>query len=263
VAYAPEFKSADTVSSSLPGRLTVGSRMVTKVDPCVFVKQQVHFCISTILKTVFLLLVGPACAFSIQESHSIGAATGTPVIYVVSHGWHTSIVLNREELPETIPWPEVGDFAGNQYIEVGWGDWDYYQAPDATWAMALKAAFWSTRSVLHIAGFNGPVKKFFPASDVIEVAVTEEGLKELSGFIARTHIRAKPESVKIRPGLYGNSRFYPAEGKFNIFHNCNTWVAEALRAGGLPIRLHTITAGSVMAQVRALIENADTQPGYQ
>jgi hypothetical protein len=51
--------------------------------------------------------------------------------------------------------------------------------------------------------------------------------------------------------LYGNSRFYPARGRFHIFRNCNTWVAEGLGVAGVPISRFTITAGSVMAQVRA------------
>ena len=238
-------------------------RIATKVDRCAFVKQRIHSCVSRILKTLFLLLFVPANAFPNQDLDTIRAGTPTKVIYVVSHGWHTGIVLKTEEIPETIVWPEIRDFAGSQYIEVGWGDWDYYQASDTSGPMALKAAFWSTGSVLHIAGFNEPVRKFFPASDVIEVAITEEGLKQLSGFIARTHLRAETESVKIRPGLYGNSRFYPAEGRFHIFSNCNTWVAEALRAGGLPMRRSTLTAGSVMAQVRALIEDAADHSGRQ
>ncbi|MGH8525150.1 MAG: DUF2459 domain-containing protein, partial [Gammaproteobacteria bacterium] len=36
-------------------------------------------------------------------------------------------------------------------------------------------------------------------------------------------------------GLYGNSRFYPARGKFHLFNTCNTWAARALGAAGYSI----------------------------
>ena len=236
-------------------------RTPTKVERRAFVKQRVYFDVLRIVKTLFLLLVVSACAFPTQEPHIRRAEIPAKVIYVVSHGWHTGIVLKTAEIPEMIVWPELADFAGNQYIEIGWGDRDYYQGPETTWVTALKAAFWSTRSVLHMAGFDEPVKTFFSSSDVIEVALTEEALKKLSGFIARTHLRMETEEkAKIRPGLYGNSRFYPAEGKFHVFHNCNTWVAEALRAGGLPMSQFTITAGSVMAQVRDFVDEVEGHP---
>jgi uncharacterized protein (TIGR02117 family) len=239
----------------------VTSRTATKVERRAFVKQHVYFDILRILKTLLLLLFVPACAFPTQEPHIIRAETRAKVIYVVSHGWHTGIVLKTEEIPKTIVWPELADFAGNQYIEVGWGDWNYYQAPETTWVTALKAALWSTRSVLHMAGFDEPVKTFFPASDVIEVPLTEAALKELSGFIAGTNLRMETEEkAKIRPGLYGNGRFYPAEGRFHVFHNCNTWVADALRAGGLPMNQLTITASSVMAQVRDFVDEVEGHP---
>lgn len=171
-------------------------------------------------------------------------------VYVVSHGWHTGIVLKREDIPEAV-WPEVRDFAGTDYLEVGWGDWVYYQSPEPTWGMALKAVFWSTRSVLHVAGFNGPVEKYFFASEIVEIALSERAFRELCQFVSRTHLRVGPgESMETGPGLYAKSRFYAAQGKFHIFRNCNTWVAEALRAAGLPVKpSYAMTAGAVMAQI--------------
>ena len=235
-----------------------GSRHAGGMNP-VPMRAQIFIRASCLFLFVFL----PACAVSTQGQHPVGAGSPDKVIYVVNHGWHTAIVLKREEIPETIVWPELRDFAASQYIEIGWGDWDYYQAPEATWAMTLKAAFWPTRSVLHVAGFSEPVGKFFPASEVIEVALTDEGFKELCRFIARTHMRVEgDQGIKIGPGLYGNSGFYPAEGKFHVFRNCNSWVAQALRVAGLPVSRFTITAGSVMAQVRAFARDfRDTREG--
>ena len=235
-----------------------GSRHAGGMNP-VPMRAQIFIRASCLFLFVFL----PACAVSTQGQHPVGAGIPGKVIYVVSHGWHTAIVLKREEIPDTIVWPELRDFAASQYIEIGWGDWEFYQAPEATWAMTLKAAFWPTRSVLHVAGFSEPVRKFFPANEVIEVVLTDEGFKELCRFIARTHMRVeRDQGIKIGPGLYGNSGFYPAEGKFHVFRNCNSWVAQALRVAGLPVSRFTMTAGSVMAQVRAFARDfRDTREG--
>jgi uncharacterized protein (TIGR02117 family) len=181
------------------------------------------------------------------------------VIYVVSHGWHTGVVLKTGDIPAAVDWPEISDFAQNDYIEVGWGDRDYYPAPETTLTMTLKAGFWSRQSVLHVAGFNEPVRKFFAASEVVEVALTDEAFQELCAFIARSYLRSPGNrGVRIGPGLYGNSGFYPAQGKFHAFRNCNTWVAEALSAAGLPMNRSTISAGSVIAQARALASESDS-----
>ena len=47
------------------------------------------------------------------------------------------------------------------------------------------------------------------------------------------------------PGLYGPSRFYRANGTFNIFHVCNHWLADLLDAAGVPTApvLATLPAG--------------------
>lgn len=211
---------------------------------------------------LYLFIVALACATSTQEPRLAQPGTPARVIYVVSHGWHTGVVLKTGDIPATVVWPEIGDFAQNDYIEVGWGDGDYYPAPETSWTMTLKAGFWSGWSVLHVAGFNEPVRKFFAASEVVEVALTDEAFQELCAFIARTHLRSPGNAgAKIRPGLYGNSGFYPAQGKFHAFRNCNTWVAEALAVAGLPMNRFTLSAGSVMAQVRAFSSRSSSDLG--
>jgi uncharacterized protein (TIGR02117 family) len=212
--------------------------------------QRTHFLVYIVcLWTLVFLQV---CASSAQDLQLSQPGTPGKIIYIVSHGWHTGVALRKADIPTTVAWPEITDFAQNDFIEVGWGDGDYYPAPETTWMRTLGAAFWSSRSVLHVAGFNEPVRKFFAASEVIEFALSDEAFTELCAFIAGTHERVPGDGGgKIRPGLYGNSRFYPAQGKFHVFYNCNTWVAEALRAAGLPMSRFTMTADSVMAQVRA------------
>lgn len=48
-------------------------------------------------------------------------------VWVVRHRWHTGLVVRREDVPADI-WPERDDFPGAEYLEVGWGERDFYQA---------------------------------------------------------------------------------------------------------------------------------------
>jgi uncharacterized protein (TIGR02117 family) len=201
---------------------------------------------------VFLLAFG--CAKPITQP-PLGSGNKKSVL-IVNYGWHSAIVLKKADISELLL-PESKDFTESEYLEFGWGDSDFYQAPDPGLGLALKAAFWSSGSVVHVAGLTGTLEKHFPSKDLVEIVLSQEGFQRLTEFISNTFTRPSAET---RPGLYPTSRFYSAKGKFHIFRNCNTWVAEALRAGGLPVSGSIVTAGSLMHRVRHLREGEKDHP---
>ncbi len=171
-------------------------------------------------------------------------------VYIVNHNdWHTGIVVRRQDIPDGI-WQENNDFADFEYLEVGWGDMDYYQALEPTKWIAMKAAFWPTQSVLHIVGFSAPVERYFPETEIIEIGLSHRGFEQLCIFIQDRYARdASGQTIKLGPGLLENSRFYLARGKFYLLRSCNVWTAEAIRSAGCPITpLYSITANNVMYQ---------------
>jgi uncharacterized protein (TIGR02117 family) len=173
------------------------------------------------------------------------------VIYVVGHGWHTSLVVKRADIPAGL-WPEQHDFPQATYIDLGWGDKDFYQAREPTLGLAMRAAFKSTGSVLHVVGFNSAPAEYFPGSDVFAVRISPAGLEALSTFIQATYKRdAQGRPMLLGKGWYGDSRFYLAEGQYHLFNTCNNWVARALQVAGAPINpALAMTAGGVLSQVR-------------
>ena len=190
-----------------------------------------------------------ACAGPIRELYPPQPGSEVNRIYVVRQGWHAGIALRREDIPPAI-WPQIRDFPDVEYLEVSWGDADYYPAPDPTLGMLLKAALVPTRSVLHVHGFEGPVEEYFPVSDIVEIALSEAGFEQLCRFIAQTYAITDKGADGVKEGLYLNSRFYPARPTFHIFRTCNTWVAQALRTAGCPITpFYALTAGNVIWQV--------------
>jgi uncharacterized protein (TIGR02117 family) len=205
---------------------------------------------SAVYIVVLIGLLASACARPIDQPYQ-ASETKTRSVFVVNHGWHTGIAIRKADLSRTIL-PELRDFPDAEFLEIGWGDWDYYQAPDPGLGMALKAAFWSSRSVLHVVGFRVPVENQFRGSEIVEIALSDEGLDRLRRFVAGTFLRsAESLPAEASPGLYANSRFYPARGRFQVFRTCNTWVAEALHTAGVPITpFYAMTAGNLINQVK-------------
>lgn len=206
------------------------------------------------LAAVLLLLGG--CAPSVKPDTRPEwppSAGGEKSIYVLAHGWHTGIALKRADVPETL-WPEKADFPGVVYLEFGWGDETFYRARKVTFAMTLKAALTPTDAVLHVAGFEQPVLQYFPSSGVVELKVSDQGIRSLAQFIGDTVDRDDGErAVALGPGLYANTRFYKATGTYSVFNNCNHWIARALWMTGAPVRPRdATTAGAVFAQASSL-----------
>lgn len=161
-------------------------------------------------------------------------AKGEPVvpIYLVGHGWHAGVVIERAAIPPGLL-PARHDFPTARYLEIGWGDRDYYMTPDPSIGILIKAGLWPTDSVLHVVGFSEPVTRYFPRSEIIRIDLGRAGFEQLCRqFDARFARRGK---VRLGPGLYGDSRFYLARETYHLFNTCNVWTARALRAAGCPI----------------------------
>ncbi len=172
-------------------------------------------------------------------------------VWLVSHGWHVGLAMRRADVP-TATWPESAQFGDVRYLEVGWGDGDFYPLARGTSGLALKAAFFSTSSVLHVTGFDRPVTEIFAGAPLVEIALSTGGFDALSRFIHEAYARNDHgEVVKVAPALYGRGAFYKALGHYHVLANSNTWTAEALRAAGCPVTpIWALTAGNVLWQAR-------------
>jgi uncharacterized protein (TIGR02117 family) len=200
------------------------------------------------LPALFFLLA--ACAG--PQTAPTEPAHGGPLVavYLVAHEAHTGIALRHADIPAGL-WPESRDFARAEYLEVGWGARDYYYGRDQDFGGTLRAIFPSA-SVLHVAGFRGPPAEHFPSSEIIELALSPSGFEQLVRYIHDAHARAGAAAgVALGPGLYGDSRFYPAWESFHLFRTCNVWAARGLRAAGVPVR-DSITMEGLLSQAREI-----------
>jgi len=200
---------------------------------------------------LFLATSCGACATPVRDAPTPSECGLHKTIYLVSHGWHAGIVLRRADIPDSV-WPELGDLPDTDYLEVGWGDMDFYQTADPHMGLILKAALLPTASVLHIVGFNGPVPAYFLYSEIIRIELSSAGFEHLSRTIAASFTLDEAGNARsLGPGLYGNSRFYLSRETYHLFNTCNVWTARALRAAGLPITpTRAISVESLMSQAR-------------
>jgi len=176
---------------------------------------------------------------------------GETAVFVTSNGWHSSIVVARADLPTDLL-PETADFPEAQYFEFGWGDAAYYPAKETTFGMTLSAALVPTPAVVHVVGLDRHPADAFPQAEVITLAMDAQGLERILTFVDASFARNGAGRVAASgPGLYRNSRFYPATGSFHLFNTCNTWTAKALVAAGFDVDAGAATrAEGLMKQLR-------------
>jgi uncharacterized protein (TIGR02117 family) len=207
--------------------------------------------------------MGRLAALAVVLLAELGCARGAPIawpppesgplrdVWVVRHGWHTRIAVRRADVDPRI-WPESQAFGPVAYVEVGWGDRDFYPEDDPSIWDAIDAVIRPTPAALHVGGFDPPPPAFLPGSAMVRVPVPAEGFERLTRYLHESYEHtAAGDPIAIRPGYYPRSRFYLATGSYHAFNTSNTWTARALQVAGAPVTpAGTVTAGRVMAQAR-------------
>ncbi len=198
---------------------------------------------------LFFVLMLCSCAQPIKGLYPPKNPQDTHTIYIVSHGWHTGIVLNKGDIPKSLI-PEKTDFPNAEFLEIGWGDKGFYQASDITIPITLNALFLPSDSVMHVVGFSGDIEIEFPQSEIIQLALSNEGYHRMLKMIHNYFDRKGVDIAQIlRKGLYGDSKFYSANEPYHMFFTCNNWTGKMLRSSGFPItNFYTTTAANVIQQ---------------
>jgi uncharacterized protein (TIGR02117 family) len=209
-----------------------------------------------LLPLVLLALGACATAPAGPPPRSDGPAVS---FWLVTQDAHTGIAVRRADIPAGL-WPESRDFPQADYLEVGWGERNYYMGRDQGFWGTLRVALGSNPSVLHVGGIRGPLPRSFPASEIVELSLPASGYERLIRHIHDAYDRSgAPVVAPLGPGLYGDSRFYPGRESFSLLRTCNVWTAQGLREGGLPVS-DAITLEGLMSQVRTMGKSVGQPP---
>ncbi|MBL4826412.1 MAG: TIGR02117 family protein [Spongiibacteraceae bacterium] len=200
------------------------------------------------IAVIFVLLMLVACSSKpsvvvLSEQRSMAPST---VIYVVSHGWHTGLIVPADDLQERIPELKKR-FSDTHYLELGWGDKGFYQAKEITAGLVVQAIFWPTKTVVHTVAVPSNVRRYFSNSDLKQLRLNGKEYSSLLQFISNSFYKEQGSIVELKNGIYGDSQFYRGVGDYYLMNTCNKWTAKGLKSAGVDIvPTFKLTAGSVM-----------------
>ena len=196
----------------------------------------------TLLTIVILLLVYLGCAWALSHL-SVNAEPNTQAqvaIYIKGDVVHTDLVLpiktESKDWSQSIlyKYTRTGDTAF-KYISFGWGDKGFYlETP--TWAdlkasTAFKAAFWLSSSAVHTNFCKNPKE----GNHCVKLLISNEQYQRLVKFIENSFQITNtgiPIAITTAKPYGDHDIFYEAKGRYSLFHTCNTWTNNALKACG-------------------------------
>ncbi|VUS48317.1 TIGR02117 family protein [Klebsiella spallanzanii] len=172
-------------------------------------------------------------------------------IYIVSHGWHTGIILSADDINTVLPQLKARFPQEGQWYEIGWGDKGFYQSQEITTNLTLQAMFWSSGAVMHVVAFSDTPTHYFSGSEITALSLNASQNSSLLRYIGRSFARDEAgRLIPLKNGIYGDSQFYAANGRYGILNTCNKWTAKGLESAGMTINSSLkLTAGSVMTAV--------------
>ena len=97
---------------------------------------------------------------------------------------------------------------------------------------------------------------------MFEVGLSTAGLDRLSNYIWAAFEKSDGGTPRrLAAGPEPGSVFYAATGTYSATYTCNTWTAEGLRVGGLPVTpAGVVFASQVTDQLRSLGTRAAEAP---
>jgi hypothetical protein len=193
----------------------------------------------------------PAPLPTFQEPQNDGVT-----MYLIAAGWHTEIALPIHAIHGPLR-ALASDFPRSQYLVFGWGERNYYMARAPTFEDAMRALF-PGPAVLLVTPLYLPPRDSRAGAQLFEVGLPTAGLDPLSNHLwAAFEKSGDGMPRRLAAGPDPGSVFYVATGTYSATYTCNTWTAESLRVGGIPVTsAGVVFASQVTDQLRSLSARA-------
>lgn len=199
---------------------------------------------------ISILILSSGCLGPVKELYPENEQERPVSLFVISHGWHVGIAIHSSEIRDFLPiHPEMPEA---EYYMFGWGDNRYYPHPDPGIGLLLRAALLPTPSVIHVVGIDISVGRYFTGSEIVEIKISDEGSEQFAEFISSVFKVDGEGTIRVAAdGLYSNSLFFEANGRYFLPKTSNTWAARAIRKTGFPITpFYAMTSGNLLRQVK-------------
>lgn len=203
---------------------------------------------------VFLLwpLALGGCAQAPAPVAAVPAVGAGGTVALVTHGWHTDIAVPADEVSGPLAQFRTL-FPGARTLVFGYGKRTFIIAPAhgiGEWILGPVPG----PAAIEVSAVSADAATAYGASHVQIMALPPGGAAGLSAFLWHALAKNKAgQPVYIARGNWKGALFYEASAGYGLFHTCNSWSAEALAAGGVPVRPQgVIFSGTLDAQVRDL-----------
>jgi uncharacterized protein (TIGR02117 family) len=194
----------------------------------------------TLLSLILLYLIG-AWALSRLPVRGESAQNPDITIYILGNGVHTDVVMpvktGYKNWSESILYKNTrANDTALQYLAIGWGDKGFY-LNTPTWAdlkfsTAFNAAFGLSSAAIHATFYKGPLAE---GKRCVKLSIDKEQYQRLVSFIDKSLQRdslGQPILIVTKMRYNNDDAFYEAKGSYSLFHTCNTWTNNALKASG-------------------------------
>jgi len=190
---------------------------------------------------LIFIYIGCAWLFSRIAVNKNAALEGAEdvSIFIKTNGVHTDIVVPVHT--EWKDWRAQARFEDTdskdttyKYAGFGWGDKGFYlETPewsDLKFSVAFKAMFHLGTSAMHVSFY----KQIQTGADCKEIKISGAEYKKLVQYIDSSFTYdANGATINIKTvndGYGDNDAFYESPGVYDLFHTCNTWANNALKA---------------------------------
>lgn len=185
----------------------------------------------------------------------------TSEVLLARRQWHVDIGFATANLDPALT-PIARAFPDARYVFFGFGDMHYLLSKHHS--VAMLGAVWPGRALILVTALANAPAQAFGADEVIAIPVDAETAESIQRFIFAAFDRASAQDTPSRyaAGPYDDSAYYLATARYSGWHTCNTWVAEALKAGGLPVHSGGVLfAGQLWRQVRRVASAEHSRGG--
>jgi Protein of unknown function (DUF2459) len=167
-------------------------------------------------------------------------------VYVIRREWHTDVGLPVEEISGPLATLE-NPFPGVRFLTFGFGERQFLVNHKKDFG-AMLGALLPSQSALLMTALAASPEQAFGSQSVVALRISRAGLYQIQATLwHELELSAAGEPMLLASGPYEGSEYYAARDTYYGLYTCNTWTADILRAGGLPIpAAGVLFAGQVM-----------------
>ena len=200
-----------------------------------------------------LLLAFGGCASAPRAAPPAcqSAPTEGTTLYVVNRGWHTELGVPASALMGPLSIFRA-IYPGARMVMFGYGKRTFMTARADRASEYLLGPF-PGPAVIEAIGLRVLAPSAYGPGGILALSLPPGGAAQLSDFIWRDLVLDHTGApLLVGPGKFAGSRFYAARSGYSLTHTCNSWVADALAAAGVPMGGGVVPfSGQVMARAAA------------